>query len=208
MTSIREILKGIDPLERESLWTLQERNVVRQQVLSSASKSNLKQVRWSFRFPIAAVVIIAVLSVVIGLGIGPDIWSHFVTNVQAAVPFEMRLAEDSPASGLSPAIVVGTNRTIYLYPDALLTNSDIARATVVPGRDQGVFNVDVVFSSEGSAKMHRATAEHIGRPVALLVDGNVINAPTIRSAIDTSAIINGNFTEAEAGIMAAGIGKH
>jgi SecD/SecF fusion protein len=65
--------------------------------------------------------------------------------------------------------------------------------------------VEVLFRAASAEKINRATAEHIGRPIALLIDGSVVNAPTIRSAIGDSAVINGDFTEAEAQMMAAGI---
>ena len=53
-------------------------------------------------------------------------------DLRAAVRFEVRLAEDNPAGGLQAARV-GTDRTIYLHPEAIVTNSDIATARVVPG---------------------------------------------------------------------------
>jgi preprotein translocase subunit SecD len=145
-------------------------------------------------------IVFVVLAAVFGFG--PGIWS---SSVQAAVHFEMRLAEDSPAPGLKAAPVAGTSRTIYLHDEVLITNSDIVQAVVTPGRTPRTFNVEVLFSAASAEKINRATAQHIGRPIALLIDDSVVNAPTIRSAIGDSAVINGDFTEAEAQMMAAGI---
>ena len=53
--------------------------------------------------------------------------------------------------------------------------------------------------------MRQATAEHIGRPVAILIDGTVVMAPIVRSPIGDSAVISGQFTREEAERIAAGI---
>jgi len=53
--------------------------------------------------------------------------------------------------------------------------------------------------------MRRATMSHLGKPVAILIDGNVVIAPTIKSAIGTAAIITGDYTQADAQRIAAGM---
>jgi len=58
----------------------------------------------------------------------------------------------------------------------------------------------------GAQRMRQATAAHIGRPVAILIDGQVVMAPVVRSAMGNSAMITGNFTRAEAARLADGIG--
>jgi preprotein translocase subunit SecD len=55
--------------------------------------------------------------------------------------------------------------------------------------------------------MRQATATHVGRPVALLIDGDVVSAPVVRSPMSDSAVISGNFTRAEAERIAEGIGR-
>lgn len=58
----------------------------------------------------------------------------------------------------------------------------------------------------GAEKMQAATAKHIGKPMAVLLDGQVIMAPVVRSPISTSAVITGNFTRSEAEKVVNGIG--
>jgi preprotein translocase subunit SecD len=55
--------------------------------------------------------------------------------------------------------------------------------------------------------MRQATATHVGRPVAILIDGAVVMAPVVRSPINDTAVITGHFTQAEAERMAKGIGR-
>jgi preprotein translocase subunit SecD len=66
-------------------------------------------------------------------------------------------------------------------------------------------SVSVTFNTDGAAKMFRASQSHIGQPLAILVDGEVVIAPVVRSPITTSAIITGNYTRAEAERIVAGI---
>jgi SecD/SecF fusion protein len=63
----------------------------------------------------------------------------------------------------------------------------------------------VTFNAAGAENMRRATASHLNAPLALLVDGDVISAPTLRSPISESAIVSGDFTRAEAERIAEGM---
>ena len=59
------------------------------------------------------------------------------------------------------------------------------------------------FDTVGSQKFGKATSENIGKRFAVLLDGYVITAPVIRSAITGgSGIISGNFTSQEAADLA------
>jgi preprotein translocase subunit SecD len=46
---------------------------------------------------------------------------------------------------------------------------------------------------------------HIGRPLAILVDWQIVAAPVIRSSITTVAIMSGNYSRAEAERIVSGI---
>ena len=66
--------------------------------------------------------------------------------------------------------------------------------------------VGFMLTEEGSLKLARLTKSHIGENVAIMLDGRVMSAPKIMAEITGGrAIINGNFTEAEAGALAKGI---
>lgn len=51
-----------------------------------------------------------------------------------------------------------------------------------------------------------ATGNHIGKPVAILIDGQVVVAPALRATIGGSAVVSGNFTKEQAERFANGIG--
>jgi preprotein translocase subunit SecD len=92
-----------------------------------------------------------------------------------------------------------------LHPELIVTNDDIAQSWVTEdGPDR--FGVSVQFLQAGAQRMRQATTAHLGRPVAILIDGEVVAAPVVRSAIGDSAVISGDFTRTEAERIANGIG--
>jgi len=79
----------------------------------------------------------------------------------------------------------------------------LRKAAIVTGRDlrtarrgQGQFGEPVVnfyLIPSGGDKFAEFTAAHIGDPAAIVLDGNVISAPVIRSRIRDEGYIEGNF---------------
>jgi preprotein translocase subunit SecD len=111
----------------------------------------------------------------------------------AAMRFEARLAE--------------SNQTI-------LGNRDIQTARMVTLHDRdrsgntlSTFGIELTFTSEGAEKMRRATQEHIGEHLQLTIDGEVVMAPLIRSAISSSAVLSGSYTWEQANRIVDGLLK-
>jgi preprotein translocase subunit SecD len=154
------------------------------------------------------VVATATLMLIAASFLGALVWSLFIRDLQAAVRFEVRLAEDRPAPGLREAKISGSDRSVYLHEEVIVSNSDIAAARVVRGDGPSQYSVNVEFNASGAEKMNSATRNHIGKPVAILIDGQVIVAPVVRSIIGASAVVNGNYTKAQAERIVKGIGMH
>jgi preprotein translocase subunit SecD len=106
---------------------------------------------------------------------------------------------------LRAAKVAGSDRTVYLHNEVVVSNGDIASARAVPDPAPPKFRVDVQFTASGTNKMRATTAAHIGKPVALLLDGEVVLAPTLRSPISNTAVITGNFSQETAETIAKGV---
>ncbi|MFN3467040.1 MAG: protein translocase subunit SecD, partial [Candidatus Brocadiales bacterium] len=53
------------------------------------------------------------------------------------------------------------------------------------------------FNTEGKAKFSTLTERNIGKPLAIILDGVLYSAPTIRERIPGRGIIEGNFTQEE-----------
>jgi preprotein translocase subunit SecD len=119
--------------------------------------------------------------------------------------FEMRLAEKVPSPGLVEAAVPDSPEKVYLHREAIVTNADVLRATVVPGITSVNFNVAVTFNSAGAAKMATATAAHLNKPVAILINGRVVAALVVRAQISDQAVISGDFDRSQASAIAAGL---
>jgi preprotein translocase subunit SecD len=116
----------------------------------------------------------------------------------------VRLAEDKPVQGLVVAQVPDSGRLIYLHPEIVISNDDVAQSSVSEdGSDR--FSVIIQLLPSGADRMRQATAMHVGRPMAILIDGKVVMAPVVRSPINDSAVITGNFTRAEAERIADGM---
>ncbi|MGQ3308699.1 MAG: preprotein translocase subunit SecD, partial [Brevundimonas sp.] len=80
----------------------------------------------------------------------------------------------------------------------MVSGENLTRASV--GTDQnGQTAIDFRFDGVGGRRFGSATAANIGQRFAILLDGKVISAPTIQSAISGgSGQITGNFSISEA----------
>ncbi len=89
--------------------------------------------------------------------------------------------------------------TPYLVKKRVLVSGEnLTRAGV--GADQsGRPAIDFRFDGQGARRFGETTAANIGKPFAIILDGKVISAPTIQSAITGgTGQITGNFSIAEA----------
>jgi preprotein translocase subunit SecD len=91
---------------------------------------------------------------------------------------------------------------VLVYTKTLLTGDRLKEAKV--GIDQ--FNkpdVNISFDAEGAKIFDRITADNIGKQLAIILDGVVHSAPTIKDRISGgNAQITGNFTHDEASKLA------
>jgi len=68
----------------------------------------------------------------------------------------------------------------------------------------GVPRVLITFNAEGKEAFAGATRERVGERLAILIDGEVVVAPVIRTSIvDGKVVITGNYSEEETEALAA-----
>jgi len=97
------------------------------------------------------------------------------------------------------------NIPLWISPEVALSNRDIARA-YVDRTAEGKPGVGIILTEDGSLKLARLTKSHIGENVAIILDGRVTSVPKIMAEItEGRAIINGEFSEESAGLLAKGI---
>ena len=64
--------------------------------------------------------------------------------------------------------------------------------------------IKIKLKSDASGKFAEATRRNLNNDIAIVLDGNVISAPNVRSEIDSGEIeISGKFTKTEAGYVAS-----
>ena len=114
---------------------------------------------------------------------------------------EIRRAETKAAEGLTEARVPGSKEKIYLHKEVEASNADIAKATVEVDKS---FNpaVGLEFTKAGAKKMAALSADHMNKPLAILIDGKVVTAPVIRAKLADKVQITGNFSKAEVEALA------
>jgi len=203
MKNLNTLLKEADPIRLEGTASFDDLDQRRQAILAEASVAGTAGKEG--RRPRLVLLTMAVLTVIAATFLSSNLRLLFIGEVHAAVKFEVRLAEDRPLPGLHEVKVSGSDRSVYLHSDVVITNGDISRADLVQGGDPSQFNVSVEFTAAGGQKMRSATEKHIGKPLAILLDGQVVMAPTIRSPISSSAVITGKFTKAEAERIVSGL---
>jgi TonB family protein len=114
------------------------------------------------------------------------------TLAQAGAPSRMviRLAETTPAAGLREVLVPNSNARIYLHAMPLATWEDVSLVKIVnSGNSQ--FGVALTFEPAAAARLASATAAHIGKPLAILLDGRVVSVLTLKGPIGDSAMLTG-----------------
>lgn len=202
MKNLSDLLRQADPLQDDSQRLDKVRNEMRRTVVAAASMARpLPGRAVPRRFILAAAAATLVALTIAGVLGG----SGDRAALQAAVRFEVRLAETEPVPGLVVARLGDSGRVIYLHPEMIVTNDDIAQSWVrQDGPDR--FGVSVELLEAGAQRMREATANHLGRPVAIMIDGVVVSAPIVRSEISNSAMITGDFTQSEAERIVEGIG--
>jgi preprotein translocase subunit SecD len=121
----------------------------------------------------------------------PLMASHASDKTDGRVEF--RRAENQPAEGLIEAVVAGSDRKVYLYDIVEASNEDVQDIRVV--RDsRGEPAIGITFTKDAADKIARLTERHEGKPIAVLVDGRVLTAPTVKSKLTREAVITGKFT--------------
>ena len=92
-------------------------------------------------------------------------------------------------------------------PDAMLdgflfytviTGSALSTAQAQYMQDFDQWVISFELTPEGGDIFGAFTEARIGQPLAIVLDGVVLSAPTIQARLDTGGVISGNFTEDEA----------
>jgi preprotein translocase subunit SecD len=104
-------------------------------------------------------------------------------------PVEIRAASASAVSGWRQMSTPGGD-PLWVAPANGLTSADIERAEARKLAD-GTPAVAIVLTDEGAKKMAALSAAQTNKPIALLLDGEVIWAPVVRGSIGKEGLLTG-----------------
>ena len=103
----------------------------------------------------------------------------------------------------SKTVTLNDNTTILISRTPLVATGDITGATASQTGDQWALNFTV--TDDAAKRVHEFSKQHVGRNLALVVDGKVHGTPRIASAIIGNGYRIEGFNRADAERMATAI---
>jgi preprotein translocase subunit SecD len=103
----------------------------------------------------------------------------------------------------SKTVTLDDTTTILMSRTPLVTTRDITGATASQTDDQWILSFTV--TDDAAKRVRDFTEQHVGRNLALVVDGKVHGTPRIASAIVGNSYRIGGFNRADAERMATAI---
>lgn len=132
---------------------------------------------------------------------GADLALHLVVDTVTGRP-----PEQAPAGLLAVPDAAEPGTLLLVEEEPVLGFADFARATVEIDQLAQTPIVQFVLTPEGARLFGEATANNVGRRMAIIVGGVAVSAPTIQGAIlGGTGVIAGNFTRDEAEALADAI---
>jgi preprotein translocase subunit SecD len=110
-----------------------------------------------------------------------------ILNGQSGV--EIRAAASTAVSGWKQ-MASPSGDPLWVAPEVKLTSADIARAEARNDPQAGP-SISMVLTDEGAKKMAALSAAQSNKPIALLLDGEVIWAPMVRGSIGKEVRLTG-----------------
>jgi preprotein translocase subunit SecD len=149
-----------------------------------------------------------------GMSRVPDIFRQtghleFKIVQDAALTEELLRAKYPDGLPVETAIVTEQDATTdkiagaYLVPViADMRGDQLEDARVSFGQTRAEWVVNFTWTADGGREFAEVTEKNIGKPLAIVIDGNVVSAPTIQSRIARQGQITGNFSADEASDLA------
>jgi len=112
------------------------------------------------------------------------------------VPLGSRLVRgDSRAGG-------GAESWWLLSSSPVVTGRDLRDASAAPGQMPGQWETNFILTQDAARRFERFTGANVGRRLAIVLDGVVLSAPEIQSAISDQGRITGAANQQEAADLA------
>ena len=115
---------------------------------------------------------------------------------------EMSVVADTQSDS-TRTVTLNDTATILISRTPLVATGDITGASASLTEDQWVLNVTV--TDDAAKRVHEVTKQHVGRNLALVVDGKVYGTPRIAAAVSGNKYQIGGFDQSRAEWMATAI---
>lgn len=125
---------------------------------------------------------------------------------QPEVQVEFYLAETSPGEGLEEHVIPATGDSIWLPQEPVLSNEHFLKAEVNLDQYQNP-TINLKLNQEGAALITKSSQKHRSKPLAILVDGKIIMAPTIHEPVGSEFTISGVISLEEAERIARSLSR-
>ena len=127
------------------------------------------------------------------------------TRNEAGTPcpvIEMSVVTDTPTDS-SKTVTLNDTTKILMSRTPLVATGDITGATA--SQADGEWTLNFTVTDDAAKRVHDFTQQHVGRTLALVVDGKVYGTPRIASAIIGNKYRIEGFNRADAERMATAI---
>lgn len=95
------------------------------------------------------------------------------------------------------------NAQTHMPFKTIIDGTQVMEASVLPAQYGSGWVIAVTFNADASTTMKRFSVAHIGKPLAIVIDGKISSMPIIQAEISDTAWIQGGFTEQAARELAA-----
>jgi preprotein translocase subunit SecD len=148
------------------------------------------------------VLSILLLLVVAGCG------SHGLASKSRALQLEIRPVRTAAFPGGTAVRFAATGETFYLTPEVLVTNADLREAAVgLPSEGSG-YGVVLRFSDEAGTRLTTFTAQAAGgQRLAVLLDHELVMAPSAGALLSRDVVLEAGFSEAEARYLVGALAR-
>lgn len=119
----------------------------------------------------------------------PEATAEATTNAEAA--------SQTPSDEVPPILNPATGQPFQ----TVMTGAGL-QAAAAGLSPNGRWEIQFELTPEGSRVFGPFTGARVGQPLAIVLDGIVLSAPTIEAQLDTGGVITGSFTEEEARTLA------
>jgi preprotein translocase subunit SecD len=121
----------------------------------------------------------------------PDERAALAAN-NGVLPPDAVMLHGRPDSGSEGDVVYVVARA------SAIAGHDLRQATVGNKGDTGAPIVNFYLTADGAKRFKAFTGSHVGDRMAIVLDNKVVSAPVIKSEIEDSGYIEGNFTDQSA----------